>query len=173
MVRNQGHQGHHDLKGRALSASHINPSAQFAEISCLNSVIKKVKACDISVKTTSNGGCKGQEAGAGLLKQLQVKILAKKLADQNDREVSAGRGKNGGGAEKDCESCYFVKAGREGLVSKDGNSKEERQPNRRGGLKGCPEIFCEHSNSMEKLRENNVEVFRKAFGVCLFLTEEA
>ena len=40
-------------------------------------------------------------AGVSLLKQLQVKLLVKKLADHNDRELGAGRGKDGGSAEKD------------------------------------------------------------------------
>ena len=43
-----------------------------------------VKILESSFKTTSIGGREGQEAGASLLKQMQVKILAKKLANQND-----------------------------------------------------------------------------------------
>ena len=69
---------------------------------------KKPKVSNISFKPTSNGGRGGQQGkagaqGASLLKELQVKRLAKKLADLNDREICAGRGNDGACADKYCE----------------------------------------------------------------------
>ena len=97
-VRNRGHRGY----GKAFDASRPNSTEKIAEKFAVrysqNSVVINPKKCDFSFETTSFGGHGGQAGkgktdahGASLLKQLQVKRVAEKLADQNDREVGAGR----------------------------------------------------------------------------------
>ena len=97
-VRNRGRRGY----GKAFDASCPNSSEKnaekFAVLYSQNSVVVNPNKCDFSFETTSNGGRGGQAGkgrtdahGASLLKQLQVKRVAEKLADQNNREVGAGR----------------------------------------------------------------------------------
>ena len=95
----QGHQDHKILKGRALSASHIKSTEKFAEReagrghskdgSGTNKQRVEPKKCDIPFETNSTGG------RGGLLKQLQEKCIAEKLAKNVADE------NNNGGIESD------------------------------------------------------------------------
>jgi hypothetical protein len=155
----RGRGGHEVLKGRASNASHIKQSEKFADCRVVSAGSKNrvETACDtiISFKPTSSGGCGGQD---GKLAEFSadhkgiVKRVAKKLADQNDREDRAGPGQDGGCAAKEKE-LEEAKRGREGLFN-----KVERQPNRRGGLKEktgenrpIPSENLAAQNSSEKL----------------------
>ena len=109
-VRNRGRRGHKVLKGRALSASHIKSTEKFAEKVAghskdggTNKQRVDPKKCDISFETTSNGG------RGGLLKQLQVKKVAEKLAlltdsRPNSSEKFADQNNNVGCIENSLEN---------------------------------------------------------------------
>ena len=111
-VRNRGRRGY----GKAFDASCPNSSEKnaekFAVLYSQNSVVVNPNKCDFSFETTSNGGRGGQayrgktdaHGAKGLLKQLQLKRVAEKLADQNDREVGAGRCKDSSQSKEDDKS---------------------------------------------------------------------
>ena len=113
-IRNRGRRGY----GKAFDASRPNSTAEkFAVLYSQNSVVIKPNKCDFSFETTKNlemtsnrghGGQAGEgeidALGASLLKQLQVKRLAEKLADQNNREVGAGRCKDSSQSKEDDKS---------------------------------------------------------------------
>ena len=78
------------MGGAVCSKDGGRSCAKEGKVSAKNRV-EKVKLCEISFKTTSNGGC-GEDTS--LLKALQVKRLAEKLAEKanNPEKVTKFRG---------------------------------------------------------------------------------